>query len=278
MSNIVLLDSQSHRKLRVHAQAAAHYGDNQRFVAVVVNEFPALAMHYPILFSKDADTGQFYCGAMMGFDAGENLFLNEQRTEGMYRPLNLQRGPFLTSGPDLAIDLEHPRVAPTGDQELFTEAGEPSGYLQSIMGLMRDLRPGLERTRIFIDTLLDLKLIEPVTISARFDDGTDREFTGLYTVNRDQLKELADAAVLDLFRRGYLQLIYLMLGSLQHVSALAQRKNRSFLPGDDSRGGEARGSQPPSTASRDRQPVDGRLPDSPPSGEARNSGLTSPNG
>jgi hypothetical protein len=231
MSNIVLLDSQSHRKLRVHAQAAAHYGDDQRFVAVVVNEFHALAMHYPILFSKDADTGQFYCGAMMGFDAGENLFLDEHRTLGVYRPLNLQRGPFLTSGSDLAIDLDHPRVTQSGDQSLFTETGEPTAYLQSIMGLMRELRPGLERTRVFIDTLLRLKLIEPMTISARFDDGTDHEFTGLYTVNRDQLNQLADAAVLDLFRRGYLQLIYLMLASLKHVSALARRKNHSFLPG-----------------------------------------------
>jgi hypothetical protein len=273
VSNIVLLDSQSHRKLRVHAQPGAHYGDDQRFVAVVVNEFHVLAMHYPILFSKDADTGRFYCGAMMGFDAGENLFLNDQRASGMYRPLNLQRGPFLTSGSDLAIDLEHRRVAPSGDQALFTEAGEPSGYLQSIMGLMRDLRPGLERTRIFIATLLELKLIEPVTISARFDDGTDRELTGLYTINRDQLKELADAAVLDLFRRGYLQLIYLLLGSRQHVSALAQRKNRSFLPG-----AEARGSQPPSTAPPDRQPVGGGLPDGQASGGAFSSGLTSPNG
>ncbi len=236
MNNIVLLDSRSHRKLRVHAQAAALYGDNQRFVAVVVNEFHALAMHYPILFSKDGDTGQFYCGAMLGFDAGENLFLDEHRTLSAYRPLNLQRGPFLTSGSDLAIDLGHARVAPSGDQPLFTEAGEPSAYLQSIMGLMRELRPGLERTRIFIDTLLSLKLIEPLTISARFDDGVNREFTGLYTVNRDQLKELADAAVLDLFRRGYLQLIYLMLASLDHVAGLAKRKNRSFLPGGAPRG------------------------------------------
>src|SRR5271167_2759315 len=222
MSNVVLLDSQSHRKLRVHAQAAAHYGDNQRFVAVVVNEFHALAMHYPILFSKDADTGQFYCGALMGFDSGENLFLDEHRELKMYRPLNLQRGPFLTSGSDLAIDLDHPRVAPSGDQTLFTEAGEPTNYLQSVMGLMRELRPGLERTRLFIDTLLSLKLIEPMTISARFDDGANREFTGLYTVNAQRLKELADAEVLDLFRRGYLQSTYLMLASLNHVSELAQ--------------------------------------------------------
>src|ERR1700722_4036841 len=237
MSNVVLLDREVHRKLRVHSHAAAHYGDNQRFVAVVVNEFPTLAMHYPVLFSKDSDTGQFFCGAMLGFDTGENLFLDEHRNLKFYRPLNLQRGPFLTSGSDLAIDLDHPRVGSSGDQELFTEAGEPSTYLQGVMGMMRELLPGLERTRIFIDTLLNLKLIESMTISARFDDGTDRKFTGLYTINRDHLNQLADAAVLDLFRRGYLQLIYLMLASLDHVSALAQRKNRSFLPGGDPRGG-----------------------------------------
>jgi len=221
----------------VHARAAAIHGDNQRFVAVVVSEFHALEKYCPILFSKDADTGQFYCGAMLGFDAGENLFLDEHRASKLYRPLNLQRGPFLTSGSDLAIDLDHPRVAPSGDQELFTEAGEPSSYLQSVMGLMRDLIPGLERTRIFIDTLLSLKLIEAMTISSQFDDGSKRKFTGLYTINRDLLKQLADTAALDLFRRGYLELIYLMLASLDHVSALAQRKNRSFLPGADPRGG-----------------------------------------
>jgi SapC len=231
MSNIVLLDSRSHRNLRVHARPAAQYGDNQRFVPVIVSEFQALAMHSPVLFSKDADTGQFYCGAMQGFDVGENLLLDEHRKLDVYRPLNLQRGPFVAAGTDLAIDLDHPRVAPSGDQALFTEAGEPTHYLQSVMGLMRDLRPGLERTRIFIDTLLGLKLIEPMTIAARFDDGVNREFTGLYTVNREQLQQLADGAVLDLFRRGYLQLIYLLLASLGHVSELAQRKNRSLLPG-----------------------------------------------
>jgi hypothetical protein len=237
MSNVLLLDSHAHRKLRVHARPSAQYGDNQRFVPVVVNEFSALAMHYPILFSKDAETGQFYCGAMLGFDAGENLFVEDHRTLSAYRPLNLQRGPFLTAGADLAIDFDHPRVAPAGDQELFTEDGEPSSYLKSIMGLMRELRPGLERTRIFIDTLLGLTLIEPMTITARFDDGINREFKGLYTVNRENLKGLGDPAALDLFRRGYLQLIYLMLASLNHVSALAQRKNRSFLPGGTPRDG-----------------------------------------
>ena len=228
VSNVVLLDSVAHRKLRVHAQASARFGDNQRFVGVVVDEFPQLALHYPILFSKDADTGQFYCGAMLGFDAGENMFLDEHQAMTAYRPLNLQRGPFATASSDLAIDLDHPRVAPAGDQELFSADGAPSPYLQKVMGVMRELRPGLERTRVFIDTLMGLKLVEAIAISARFDDGSHRELAGLYTINLDELKGLADAAALDLFRRGYLQLIYLMRNSLHHLPRLVQRKNRSF--------------------------------------------------
>jgi hypothetical protein len=230
MSNIVLLDSAAHRKLRVHTQVGARFGDNQRFVTVVVGEFQKLALHYPILLSKDADTGQFYCGAMLGFDSGENLFIDEQSSLSAYRPLNLQRGAFATVGPDLAVDLDHPRISSSGDQELFTANGEPGKYLQTIMGVMRELRPGAERTRIFIDALLGLKLIEAIDISARFDDGGKRELSGLYTINLDELKDLPDAAALDLFRRGYLQLIYLLRNSLNHLSLLVQRKNRTFLP------------------------------------------------
>ena len=233
----MVLNSSLHRGLRVNASPAPAFGDDQRFVPVVISEFAALALHYPVLFAKDADTGQFYCGAMLGFDPHENLFLDAQRDDNLYRPLNLRRGPFYTAGSDLAVDLDHPRVGAAGDQPLFDEAGKPSPYLQSVMGIMRELTPGVEQTRIFVRTLLDLKLIESVTIKAHFDDGTRRETDGLYTVSRDALTGLADAAVLDLFRRGYLQLIHLQRASLGHVTALAQRRNRSLLPQDSRRSG-----------------------------------------
>ena len=240
MPNVVVLNSQAHRALRVETGAAAAYGDNQRFVAVVVGEFPLLVLHYPILLSKDADTGAFYCGAMLGFDAGENLFLGSGGTgsdgSDPYRPLNLQRGPFYTAGSDLAIDLDHPRVAAGTGQPLFGPAGEPTPYLQSVMALMRDLRPGQERTRVFLQTLLRLNLVVSVSIDARFDDGSRRDVTGLYTVDQEVLRTLPDNTVVDLFRRGYLQLMYLMLASLKHIPILAQRKNRRFLQGSEGLG------------------------------------------
>lgn len=229
MSNIVPLNSQAHRDLRVAAVASARYGDSRHFVQVAVNEFPHLAARCPIFFAKDGETGAFYCGAMLGFDEGENLFLKEGEGFEGHRPLNLQRDPFYVSGADLAIDLDSPRVGAPDGEALFTETGEPTPYLQSIMAAFRDLKPGLERTKIFIAVLLELKLIEPVDINVGFDDGTTRDLVGLYTVNQAALAALPDAAVLDLFRRGYLYLIHLMIASMKQIPVMGEKKNRRLL-------------------------------------------------
>jgi hypothetical protein len=82
---------------------------------------------------------------------------------------------------------------------------------------------------------MEVKLIEPLTIKSHFDDGSQREATGLYTVSREALTGLPDAAALDLFRRGYLQLIYLQRASLAHVATLTQLRNRRFLPREPQR-------------------------------------------
>lgn len=223
MSNIVILNKVEHQGLRVQALAA----EKRNFVGVIVGEFTHLVMHYPILFSKDADTGAFYCGAMLGIDSGENLFAEEGAA--VYRPMNLQRAPFFTAGSELAVDLDSPKVG--SGERLFDDAGEPTSYLKSILALFRDLVPGLERTRIFTETLLGLKLIEPIDISLSFDDGTSRSLAGLYTINTEALRELPDAEALNLFRRGYLELIYLMTASLKQIPHLAKKKNDRLLKG-----------------------------------------------
>ena len=220
MANIAILNRQTHRTLRVQPAFAAP----RNFVAVVVGEFAHLVAHYPILISKDSETGAFYCGVMLGIDQSENLLAG---VSGLYRPLNVQRGPFFTSGSDIAIDLDHPAVG--GGEPLFSEAGEPTAYLTSIMSLFRDLVPGIEQTKAFLGELMRLNLIAPVDINLGFDDGSERTLEGLYTVNRDALLRISDADALMLFRRGYLELCYMMLASLKQVSVLAERKNAALV-------------------------------------------------
>jgi SapC len=213
----------------VDGRAAAAYGDNRRFVRVIVKEFPMLLVHYPILFSKHPETGELYCGAMLGFDEGENLFLHDWAERETYRPLSLQRGPFFANGPDLAIDLDDPRVGAEGGKALFTEQGQPTMYLQRIIWAFQDLTAGIEMTRLFIARLLELKLIEAVDVEVEFDDGTTRKCIGLYTIDQEALSKLPDEVVVELFRRGYMRLIHYMIASLKQVPVLARKKNSLLL-------------------------------------------------
>ena len=225
MTNIVPLNKDTHRSIEVDTRASAAYGDNRRFTPVMVSEFPQLLVHYPILFSKDANTGRFYCGALLGFDEGENLFLEEWGEREFYRPLTLQRGPFYAQGPEVAIDLDDPRVGAAGGERIFTEHGQPTRFLQSIIWAFQDLAPGLETPRRFVARLTELNLIEPIELEVECADGSMRRCMGLYAVNQASLTQLPDAVVLELFRRGYLRLIHYMIGSLKHFPLLARRKN-----------------------------------------------------
>jgi hypothetical protein len=237
MTRIVPLSKEAHKSLKVDARASAAYGDNQRFPHVIAKEFPLLVVHYPILFSKDANTGEFHCGVMLGFEEGENLFLEEWRDLEYYRPLGLQRVPFYAQGPDVAIDLDHPRVGVADGTALFTEFGQPTRYLQSIIWTFQDVSSGIAVTRSFITALLQLKLIEPISIEAEFDDGTTRDCAGLYTVNQEALSALPDQTVVDLFRLGYLRLMHLMIASLKQFPILARKKNGRILQATESLAG-----------------------------------------
>ena len=229
MTQIVPLNNELHRSITVDRRTSAAYGDNQRFVQVTVNEFALLVIHYPILFSKNAETGQFYCAAMLGFDENENLFLEEWTHGERYRPLTLQRGPFYANGAELAIDLDDPRVGADGGEPLFTEQGRATRYLQSIIWSFQNLKPGLEMTRIFIARLLELKLIEPIDVEVEFDDGTRRRCVDLYTIDQQVLERLPDTVVVELFRRGYTSLIHYMIASLKHIPIMVSKKNSRLL-------------------------------------------------
>lgn len=237
MTQIVPLNKEIHRTLKVDGRPSAAYGDNRRFVQAIVSEFAQLVVRYPILFSKDSATGQFYCGAMLGFDEDENLFLEEWAEREFYRPLSLQRGPFHVHGKEIAIDLDHPRVGAEGGKALFDDFGQPSRYLQSIIWAFQDLKPGVEMTKVFTSRLLELNLIEPIDIEVEFDDGTMRNCAGLYTVNQEVLSRLPDAVVVELFRRGYLTLIHLMIASLKQLPLLARKKNGRLLQDTERLGG-----------------------------------------
>ena len=79
------------------------------------------------------------------------------------------------------------------ERPLFTDEGQPTRYLQSIVWSLRHLKSGFELTDIFITRLLQLKLIEPVDIEVQLDDGTARKVTDPNGVRLELVDFLPDS-------------------------------------------------------------------------------------
>ena len=223
MAELEPLNAEYHRPLRVGAPVP----DGRNFVQIVASEFAAAAALCPILFSKSPDTGQFYAGAMLGFRPEEPSLVSDDA----FVPLDIERQAFFISGEYIAIDPEHPRFGGADGQPLFEEDGQPGDRLRRIQRALAQLSLGVEPTQSFIRALLELKLIEPIDISLRFDDGETLQLQGLYTIARDSLHDLSDAEALKLYRERHLQLAYTMLASLEQIGLMAERRNRRLAQG-----------------------------------------------
>jgi len=219
---VELLDPDRHAGLRLGDLPASR----PHFVQIVASEFVAAAAVCPIFLTKNAETGRFYAGAMFGFEPGEDLTAGGGDQARLFTPLDLLRsGFFIASGGAIAADPGHPRFAVPSGAALFEGDGRPGPALRRVQHALAQLNAGIPETDAFIAAAVAARLVEPIDIDLSFDDGRTLNLAGLYTVSLDALGELDDATVVDFFRRGYLQLVYAMAGSLKQVSRLAKLRN-----------------------------------------------------
>lgn len=219
MGKLEFLDPETHANLRLATRNAA----NRNFVQIVAAEFLSAMHDYPILFTKNPESGAFYAGAVMGLEPGQNL-LSDDGALSTYRPADLVRQGFFLSDEKIAIDPDELVFAADGEP-LFDAAGQPSEALKRVQRAMQTLHHGLPETSAIIDRFLAHHLIEPIDITLDFDDGGRLRLEGLYSVSLDSLHALPDDVALDLFRRGDLQIAYAQAASIQHIRRLARIRN-----------------------------------------------------
>jgi hypothetical protein len=216
-----LLTPQRHASLRMRSLGIAP----THFVPVSTREFAAAAAFCPVLFSKDAATGRFYAGAMLGMKAGENL-VGTADDRGGFTPLLLQRQGFFLSGEHVAIDRSDARFSEADGELMFDDSGQPAPALRTVQRVLGEIHAGSAETDAFVNAMTLGKLIEPIDISLAFSDGEKLTLQGLYCVSLDRLQQLDDTAALALFRAGHLQHAYTMRASLQQIPRLARLRDR----------------------------------------------------
>lgn len=225
---------------RVITRRGAEFGDNVHVTEAVPAEFSSLAGFYPILITRTSDEGPYAFIAMLGLEAGENLYLDGDRWDAGYIPLSIRRQPFtllqrdirkedgsIASAPGLAIDLDSPRISRDGEGEALMDSdGTPSEWFRQINAIMQTLVNGFDRARDMLQRLDQLGLIKPLNYGVTGVDGRSRKLEGLYGIDEQRLREVSDDVVIELHRKGYLDCLYCMRASLGHIGRLAQLKNR----------------------------------------------------
>lgn len=239
MSRYELLDNVTHQDLRVSTLLGTGIDDPVGLVPAWPTEFAELQREYPIFLRRDEADGSFQAVALLGFDAGENLFIGPDGWNTSYLPGAVARGPFaigfqeqlqggmLQNEPVIHVDVDHPRVARDGDgTPVFLPHGGHSPYLEHVLTVLKGIHDGAEAARALYPALDALGLIQPVELDLQFDQEHHARLTGLYGIDRDRLAALDAQQLHGLHTSGMLEGIYLMLCSMYNVRHMIAEKQR----------------------------------------------------
>lgn len=233
MSNHQILNPAGHSELRIHAGASDAFGDNVMACLATPSEFRSIQAHYPIVFRRDISTGAFSPLAMLGFDNGENLFLDGDHWDARYRPMAQAIQPFLigraATDNEIAqvhIDMDSPRISKTGEgTRVFDVDGRPTPFLEAMATRLAALDDGYRQSPDFCATLERLDLLEPFTMEVPLDDGSRHSLVGYHIVAEERLSGLTGTELSDLQTKGYLLPVFMAVASLSRFSELVARKN-----------------------------------------------------
>ncbi len=236
MTKHVLLNNIEHKDLRVSTRKSAEYGDANPFVLTFPTEFGDIQREYPILIHKNPETGEFQSLALLGFEQGENLFLDSEGWQASYVPAVVDRGPFLIGfqnrefegelrqEPVIHVDMDDPRVDVADGQRVFLEHGGNSPYIERISAMLQAIHSGIEISKTMFAAYDSLGLIESVSIEIELRPGQKHKLEGYYTITEERLAALADEDVVRLHRAGFLQGAYLIIASMNNMKKLINMK------------------------------------------------------
>ena len=237
MSRYEILNNVDHADLRVRIDRHPDLGDRLWYTPTFAAEFRNLQRCYPIVFIQNEETRKMQPVALLGFEAGENLFVDESGWHAPYIPLSIVRQPFLIgfqesheageeAEPVISVDMESPRVSSDEGEAVFLEHGGNSEYLEQVTSILQVLLAGSERNSDFADFLQGMNLLEPFVLEVQLDSGADHRLSGFYTVNEDALKALTGDDLVILNNNDYLEPVYMAIASMSNLPTLVDLKNR----------------------------------------------------
>jgi len=234
MANIVPVRKEQHQKLKLANTRNISHVAEQHIVPVSAAEYAQSSASFPLVLVKNPDSERFRSVAMLGLEAGENLFFEDEKWIALSMPQSISMVPFsLGIDPDkentltACIDLDSEFIGEDKDLALFEDDGKESEVLTNVQQALGRLYDNERMTENFIKELQENDLLQELELNITLSTGEKKKLTGIFTINEEKIKDLSDDKVLDFHKRGLFVPIYSMLGSLSQVNHLVQLRNRA---------------------------------------------------
>lgn len=229
MTAPVPLNNIDHGDLRVVTAGPLAWGPPANEVTVFPTEFEALSREYPIVFRRN-DAGAFRASALLGFAAGENLFLHGDDWQARTVPALMSRGPFSIGVPAdggepmIHIDLADARVGRDTGEPLFRDHGGHAPYLDHVTGVLRTIWAGDRMSPAMFEAFGGAGLIEGATLEGHDADGRRFVVPDVFVISADRFAALDADALARLHAGDFLRCAVWLLSSLGNLSALLDRR------------------------------------------------------
>lgn len=188
-----------------------------------------MAANCPVVFLKDQNTGRFRLACLMGFAAGENLFVQNGAWGATHLPMALATSPFLIAelsdgslGP--ALD-ESSSMVNSSEGDALYQNGTETPFLQARKKDLERLFHAEAETQKFTEHVVAERLLKAMVLELKLEAGEQRKLVGLYTVDGEALQQLSAAKLEELNKLGFLTALHVMLGSLAQMKRLVNLKN-----------------------------------------------------
>jgi hypothetical protein len=199
------------------------------------SEFQLVAREYPIVFTAGEGGKNFAAVAVLGIQAGENVFYADGAWTGnVYVPAYARRYPFCMAKvsadnverKERLICVEKASIDEAHGEALFDAKGNASANWTAMERLLSEYEADLERSREMCTLLGDYGLLEAFTMQATLakDSAGAMHLSGMHRVSEKNLANLNTAQLKNLMRKGVLARLYVHLLSLENFARLLERK------------------------------------------------------
>lgn len=225
---VVPVNKERHAATRIKELSDFRFASQFHIAYVTMHEFMRGAASFPVVFLHDRERDEYRPVALLGLNAGENLFVDDLgQWLGSYVPAIIRRHPFALAPAAqdgqyvVCIDEGSPTLSQSEGAPLFDPQGAPTQVLENVKLYLSEMRKMDALTQQFCRFLAAQEMFTPLNMRVRDRDRL-KNVAGCFVVNEERMEQLSDALHLEMKRQGYLAPIYAQLISLAQIEKLVK--------------------------------------------------------